>query len=77
MTTAKRRAKVEHCAGGVVFRELEGRTYVLLIRDPYKNWGLPKGHIESGEGAREAAERASWTSVARVLLNTREFGARY
>lgn len=30
---------------------------ILLIRDPYKKWGLPKGHLESGETAVEAAAR--------------------
>jgi ADP-ribose pyrophosphatase YjhB (NUDIX family) len=29
----------------------------LLIRDPYNNWGLPKGHIEGGETPAEAALR--------------------
>lgn len=32
-------------------------AHVLLIRDPYGNWGLPKGHIEDGEDARQAAVR--------------------
>ena len=30
---------------------------VLLIRDSYGNWGLPKGHLERGERAASAAER--------------------
>jgi len=38
-------------------RTLEGRVHALLIRDPYKNWGLPKGHLEEGETAGEAALR--------------------
>jgi 8-oxo-dGTP pyrophosphatase MutT (NUDIX family) len=29
----------------------------LLIRDSYQNWGFPKGHLESGERAEEAALR--------------------
>ena len=29
----------------------------LLIRDPYRNWGLPKGHIEGRETPRDAAIR--------------------
>ena len=29
----------------------------LLIRDPYNNWGLPKGHVEGGETPAEAALR--------------------
>ncbi len=31
--------------------------HVLVIRDPYENWGLPKGHLENGESAGEAALR--------------------
>ncbi len=30
---------------------------VLLIRDSYKNWGFPKGHVEPGEEAAAAAVR--------------------
>ena len=30
---------------------------MLLIRDPYRTWGLPKGHVEDGEGAADAALR--------------------
>lgn len=52
-----RRTRVETSAGGVVFRRLEDEIRYLLIRDPYENWGLPKGHIEPGETTREAALR--------------------
>ena len=31
--------------------------HFLLIRDPYGRWGLPKGHLEDGESAEEAAAR--------------------
>ena len=51
------RAIEEHSAGGVVFRRGRGAIEVLLIRDPYKNWGLPKGHLERGETGAEAAVR--------------------
>lgn len=47
----------ERCAGGVVVRVLGDRLHVLLIRDPYGRWGLPKGHLEEGEGNEEAALR--------------------
>ena len=46
---------VERSAGGVVVRTLNGNLHVLLIRDPYRKWGLPKGHLEDGEGAADAA----------------------
>lgn len=51
------RARIERSAGGVVVREIDGVPHVLLIRDPYQNWGLPKGHVESGEGSGDAALR--------------------
>lgn len=51
-----RRARVETSAGGVVFRR-GSQAEVLLIRDPYANWGLPKGHIEGGETPEQAALR--------------------
>jgi 8-oxo-dGTP pyrophosphatase MutT (NUDIX family) len=48
----------EKSAGGVVVRTTDGEPpRVLLIRDPYGKWGLPKGHLEEGEGTEEAALR--------------------
>ncbi len=38
-------------------RSSEGGYHVLLIRDPYRNWGLPKGHIEDEEAPDMAALR--------------------
>ncbi len=40
-----------------MLRRIDGVVHALVIRDPYKNWGLPKGHLEDGEGSREAALR--------------------
>ena len=57
------RAKQEFSAGGVVFRTVavdDGgptQTLFLLIRDSYRNWGFPKGHLEPGEQAEDAAVR--------------------
>ena len=51
------RAQRETSAGGVVYRLEGGAPLFLLIRDSYSNWGFPKGHLESGEGAAEAAVR--------------------
>ncbi|MDQ6633332.1 MAG: NUDIX hydrolase [Gemmatimonadota bacterium] len=51
------RAKQETSAGGVVFRIDDGRPLFLLIRDSYRNWGFPKGHLEDGESASAAALR--------------------
>lgn len=52
-----RRARVETSSGGVVFRRGNPGVEFLLIRDPYANWGLPKGHIEGGETPEAAALR--------------------
>jgi ADP-ribose pyrophosphatase YjhB (NUDIX family) len=41
----------------VVFRRTPDQTMFLLIRDPYENWGLPKGHVERGETPEQAALR--------------------
>lgn len=55
---AKRtRARIERSAGGVVVRVIGGEPHILVIRDPYQNWGLPKGHVENGERSGEAAVR--------------------
>lgn len=51
------RSTRETSAGGVVFREEAGRIEFLLIRDPYENWGLPKGHLENEETPEQAARR--------------------
>ena len=51
------RAQRETSAGGVVFRVDAGTTLFLLIRDSYANWGFPKGHLETGERAEDAALR--------------------
>lgn len=38
-------------------RTQNGKALVLIIRDPYENWGLPKGHLESKETEAQAALR--------------------
>jgi 8-oxo-dGTP pyrophosphatase MutT (NUDIX family) len=46
-------------AGGIVFRTDGGQPRILLVRakkDPQK-WVFPKGHIEAGESASQAALR--------------------
>lgn len=51
-------ARRETSAGGVVFRRsADGQVRYLLIRDSYRNWGFPKGHLEPGEPPAEAARR--------------------
>jgi 8-oxo-dGTP pyrophosphatase MutT (NUDIX family) len=52
-----REVREETSAGGIVFRRDRGRPTFLLIRDSYKNWGFPKGHLEEGEQPDAAAIR--------------------
>jgi len=47
----------ETSAGGVVFRMADGTPKFLLIRDSYRNWGFPKGHLKDEEPPEEAALR--------------------
>ena len=54
---SRARALQETSAGGVVYRLTGGDPVFLLIRDSYQNWGFPKGHLESGERAEDAALR--------------------
>jgi 8-oxo-dGTP pyrophosphatase MutT (NUDIX family) len=45
-------------AGCVVYRYDErGHPLILLIHDQYGTWTLPKGHLDDGESAEEAAVR--------------------
>jgi 8-oxo-dGTP pyrophosphatase MutT (NUDIX family) len=50
------RERRELSAGGVVYRKDAGDIEIALIRTG-KRWGLPKGHVERGEGIQEAACR--------------------
>jgi 8-oxo-dGTP pyrophosphatase MutT (NUDIX family) len=51
------RVRTETSAGGVVFRIERGQPVFLIIRDSYRNWGFPKGHVERGELPEDAALR--------------------
>ncbi len=68
------RANREVSAGGVVYRVEDGRPLFLLIRDSYRNWGFPKGHLEKSElpeaaALREVSEETGLTDlVARSEL---------
>ena len=60
MTEPRRRsgrARLETSAGGVVYRVHDGEPLFLLIRDSYRNWGFPKGHLEAEEQPDAAAMR--------------------
>jgi 8-oxo-dGTP pyrophosphatase MutT (NUDIX family) len=47
----------EVSAGGIVVRRSPAGPLFLVIRDSYRNWGFPKGHLEAGESAADAAVR--------------------
>jgi 8-oxo-dGTP pyrophosphatase MutT (NUDIX family) len=76
-------AKVETSAGGVVYRVVDGAPVYLLIRDSYRNWGFPKGHVEEGElpdGAalREVSEETGLSDLAvRGLIETIDWHFRF
>jgi len=55
--TPARDLEVEISAGGVVVRTIRGVAHALIIRDPYRKWGLPKGHTEGSETPAETARR--------------------
>ena len=53
-----------------MFRLENGRPLFLLIRDSYRNWGFPKGHVERDEPADRAALRevAEETGLSTLVL---------
>lgn len=50
-------------AGGIVFRNKDGKIQVLLISDSYGNYAFPKGHVERGETVEQAALRETAEEV--------------
>ncbi|HEU4564771.1 MAG TPA: NUDIX hydrolase [Gemmatimonadaceae bacterium] len=68
---ARARARRETSAGGVVFRMAEGRPLFLLIRDSYRNWGFPKGHLEGDEPPERAALREVEEETGLAALSLR------
>ena len=77
------RAKEETSAGGVVYRVVDGAPLYLLIRDSYRNWGFPKGHVEEGErpdnaALREVSEETGLSHLAmRGLIETIDWHFRF
>lgn len=53
----KRPVRVEHSAGGIVFKRGARGIEIGFIQDPYYKWTFPKGHIEPGEEITAAAMR--------------------
>lgn len=50
-------AKREFSAGGIVVKKQGRGLKVLLIKDSYGRWTWPKGNIQKGESAEDAALR--------------------
>jgi 8-oxo-dGTP pyrophosphatase MutT (NUDIX family) len=57
MSNRKRKPVREVSAGGIVFRRTPDGLRFLLIKDCYRNWGFPKGHLEDEETPAQAALR--------------------
>jgi len=51
------RLHTPHAAGCVVFTSCNAHLCVLIILDQYGQWTFPKGHLEPGERAPDAAIR--------------------
>jgi 8-oxo-dGTP pyrophosphatase MutT (NUDIX family) len=68
----RRKPREETSAGGVVFRHAREGIVFLLIRDSYRNWGFPKGHLEEGEAPERAALRevAEETGLGALVLRS-------
>ena len=67
----KKKAEREVSAGGIVFRrDADGSARFLLIRDSYRHWGFPKGHLEDGESPVVAAMRETReeTGLAQLVV---------
>jgi 8-oxo-dGTP pyrophosphatase MutT (NUDIX family) len=56
----------------VVYRRTSDEPVFLLIRDPYQNWGLPKGHVEPGESPEQTAVREVTEETGIAELNLME-----
>jgi bis(5'-nucleosidyl)-tetraphosphatase len=78
-----RESREEESAGGIVFRLERGKPRYLLIRDSYRNWGFPKGHLEPGEepavaAIREVGEETGLRALAlRGLIDTIDWEFRF
>lgn len=65
----KKPVDLEVSAGGIVFRQPAGEpARFLLIKDSYRNWGFPKGHLENGETPADAAERETAEETGLEML---------
>lgn len=56
-SSKKGKIKLEISAGGVVYKKTNKGIKILLIKDSYGRWTLPKGKIEKDETPEQAALR--------------------
>jgi 8-oxo-dGTP pyrophosphatase MutT (NUDIX family) len=57
-TTRHAAAIKAHSAGGLVAAVIDGQPQLLLIKNSFDHkWTIPKGHIDPGENAEQAAVR--------------------
>jgi len=69
--TKQSKEEFEKAAGGLVWRETgQGRQLLLIHRERYDDWSLPKGKLEPGESWPQAAQRevAEETGLAITFL---------
>jgi 8-oxo-dGTP diphosphatase len=59
--SAKTQEDLIRAAGGILIRDNpQGRELLLIHRDRYDDWSLPKGKLKRGESWLEAALREVW-----------------
>ena len=71
-------ARSETSAGGVVFRVDHGPPLYLLIRDSYRNWGFPKGHLEPGDKTdrkQDAELKKAWPDAMAPKTPVKDYAA--
>jgi len=60
--------------GAVVYKKDQGKTFILLVKQsgPIPGWGIPKGHMESGESyIRTAIREVKEETGADIKILTR------
>jgi 8-oxo-dGTP pyrophosphatase MutT (NUDIX family) len=75
----KQPLNIVRAAGGVVLREVDGETQVVVVHRPrYDDWSLPKGKSEDGEtdeetAIREVEEETGWRAEIETTLPSFEY----